>query len=89
LTIKIGSLELKNPVTLASGTAGYGEELSQFYDISRLGAIFTKGLSLEPRRGNSGNRILETPSGVLNSIGLENVGLEKFLSDKLPFLKEK
>jgi dihydroorotate dehydrogenase (NAD+) catalytic subunit len=88
LTIKIGTLELKNPVTLASGTAGYGEELSAYYDISRLGAIFTKGLSLEPRRGNSGNRILETPSGVLNSIGLENVGLEKFLKEKMPFLRK-
>ncbi len=88
MTIKIGTLELKNPVTLASGTAGYGEELSAYYDISRLGAIFTKGLSLEPRRGNSGNRILETPSGVLNSIGLENVGLEKFLKEKMPFLRK-
>jgi len=88
LTIKIGTLELKNPITLASGTAGYGEELSSFYDISKLGAIFTKGLSLEPRRGNSGNRILETPSGVLNSIGLENVGLKKFLSEKMPFLRQ-
>lgn len=88
MTIKIGTLELKNPITLASGTAGYGEELSSFYDISKLGAIFTKGLSLEPRRGNSGNRILETPSGVLNSIGLENVGLKKFLSEKMPFLRQ-
>ncbi|MCP4137324.1 MAG: dihydroorotate dehydrogenase [bacterium] len=87
--IKIGTLELKNPVTVASGTAGYGEELSNYVDISRLGAIFTKGLSLKPRAGNKGNRILETPAGVLNSIGLENVGLEKFLEEKLPFLKEK
>jgi dihydroorotate dehydrogenase (NAD+) catalytic subunit len=80
---------MKNPVTVASGTAGYGEELAQFIDIARLGAIFTKGLSLKPRPGNRGNRILETPSGVLNSIGLENVGLERFLSEKLPFLAEK
>jgi len=84
--VKIGSLTLKNPVTVASGTAGYGEELSEFIDISRLGAIFTKGLSIKPRPGNRGNRILETPSGILNSIGLENVGLDKFLDEKLPFL---
>jgi len=84
--IKIGNLTLKNPVTVASGTAGYGEELSKFIDISKIGAVFTKGLSLEPRRGNPGNRIMETPSGVLNSIGLENVGLAEFLDKKLPFL---
>ncbi len=84
--IKINRLILKNPITVASGTAGYGEELSAFCDISKLGAIFTKGLSIEPRLGNRGNRIIETPSGVLNSIGLENVGLEKFIDEKLPFL---
>lgn len=84
--IKIGSLTLKNPITAASGTAGYGEELSRFIDISKIGAIFTKGLSLNPRRGNEGNRIIETPSGVLNSIGLENVGLKDFIDKKLPFL---
>lgn len=76
-------------MTVASGTAGYGEELSRYYDISRLGAVFTKGLSLEPRRGNRGPRIIETPSGMLNSIGLENVGLDVFLALKLPFLIEK
>ena len=86
ISIKIRDLVLKNPITVASGTAGYGEELSKYIDISKLGAVFTKGLSLEPRPGNRGNRILETPSGVLNSIGLENVGLERFLADKLPFL---
>ena len=84
--VKIGNLILKNPVTVASGTAGYGEELSSFMDISQIGAIFTKGLSLQPRKGNPGNRIHETASGVLNSIGLENVGLEVFLEQKLPFL---
>ncbi len=86
--VTIGQLTLKNPVTVASGTAGYGEELSRFIDISRLGAIFTKGLSLEPREGNRGNRVLETPSGMLNSIGLENVGLDRFLEEKLPFLRK-
>jgi dihydroorotate dehydrogenase (NAD+) catalytic subunit len=84
--IKIGDLILKNPITVASGTAGYGEELARFIDISKLGAIFTKGLSLNPRRGNEGNRIMETPSGVLNSIGLENVGLKEFIDSKLPFI---
>ncbi len=85
-TVKIGDLTLKNPITVASGTAGYGEELSEFVDISKIGAVFTKGLSLEPRRGNPGNRIIETPSGVMNSIGLENVGIKEFLDKKLPFL---
>lgn len=88
-SITIGNCILKNPVTVASGTAGYGEELDRYIDISRLGGIFTKGLSLEPRLGNRGNRVLETPSGLLNSIGLENVGLEKFLEEKLPFLIKK
>jgi len=87
--VTIGNLTLKNPITVASGTAGYGEEFSRFFDISRLGAIFTKGLSIEPRPGNKGNRICETTAGVLNSIGLENVGLEAFLRDKMPFLIEK
>jgi dihydroorotate dehydrogenase (NAD+) catalytic subunit len=89
ISAHINGLVLKNPLTVASGTAGYGEELARYLDLARLGAIFTKGLSLRPRPGNSGNRILETPSGVLNSIGLENVGLERFLSEKLPFLAEK
>lgn len=89
LTIRIGSLMLKNPVAVASGTAGYGEELARYMEIGRLGAVFTKGLSLEPRPGNRGNRIIETPAGVLNSIGLENVGLERFVNEKLPFLREK
>ncbi len=83
---KIANCTIKNPVTVASGTAGYGEELSGFIDISRLGAVFTKGLSVKPRPGNTGNRVIETPSGMLNSIGLENVGLERFLAEKLPFL---
>ncbi|MDY6934585.1 MAG: dihydroorotate dehydrogenase [Spirochaetota bacterium] len=89
LSIQIGDFKLKNPISLASGTAGYGEELAVFMDISRIGAIFTKGISLEPRRGNRGPRIVETPSGVLNSIGLENIGLNRFLKEKLPFLLER
>lgn len=88
LSVKIGNLTLKNPVTVASGTAAYGEELSSFYNLSDIGAIFTKGISLSVRPGNSGNRIIETSSGILNSIGLENVGVEKFISDKLPKLAD-
>ena len=88
-SVRIGGLTLKNPVTVASGTAAYGEELSKFIDIGSLGAVFTKGLNLEPRDGNAGNRVIETPSGLLNSIGLENVGLKEFLDHKLPFLLAK
>jgi len=86
LSITLGNCTLKNPITIASGTGGYGEELSQYIDIGLPGALFTKGLSLQPRSGNPGPRIVETPSGMLNSIGLENVGLEIFLQQKLPFL---
>ncbi len=86
LSITLGNCTLKNPITIASGTGGYGEELSQYIDIGLPGALFTKGLSLQPRSGNPGARIVETPSGMLNSIGLENVGLEIFLQQKLPFL---
>lgn len=89
LSVNIGGVILKNPVTVASGTAAYGEELSAFYDIAAIGAVITKGLSLNPRPGNSGNRILETPSGILNSIGLENVGIESFMTEKLPALAAK
>lgn len=89
MKVTLGDLVLRNPVTVASGTAGYGEELSDYIDLSEIGAIFTKGLSLEPRKGNRGNRVIETPSGMLNSIGLENVGLEVFLNDKLPFILER
>ncbi len=89
LKIKIGRIELKNPICVASGTFGYGEEFHKdYYDISKLGAVFTKGISLRPREGNSTPRVVETYSGMLNAIGLQNVGLEKFLSDKLPFLKK-
>ncbi len=87
LKVKIGKLELKNPIMVASGTFGYGEEVNEnFYDISRLGAVVTKGISLKPRKGNPSPRIVETPSGMLNAIGLQNVGLEAFLKEKLPFL---
>jgi dihydroorotate dehydrogenase (NAD+) catalytic subunit len=87
LQVNLGSLKLKNPVIAASGTFGYGEEYSGIIPLGSLGAIVTKGLSLEPRKGNSPPRLAETPSGMLNAIGLENVGLEVFLREKLPFLR--
>jgi len=87
LKINIGSLGLNNPVMTASGTFGYGEEFASLVNLHRLGAIIVKGISLVPRQGNPPPRLAETACGMLNAIGLENVGLEKFLSDKLPFLQ--
>jgi dihydroorotate dehydrogenase (NAD+) catalytic subunit len=88
LSVNIGSLKLKNPVLLASGTVGYGNEIAQLTDINKLGGIVTKSLSLMPRKGNPPQRIVETPSGMLNAIGLANVGVEVFIKEKIPFLKE-
>lgn len=88
LTVNIGKLELKNPVMTASGTFGYGEEYSEFVDLNLLGAVVVKGISLEPMEGNPPPRICETPCGMLNSIGLQNVGLKRFLREKLPYLKK-
>ncbi len=88
LSVKIGSLELKNPVMLASGTVGYGNEISEFTDLNKIGGIITKSVSLKPRKGNPPSRIFETSSGMLNAIGLANVGLEEFIKTKIPFLKE-
>lgn len=88
LSVKIGSLTLRNPIMLASGTVGYGNEISEFTDLNKLGAIVTKSLSLKPRKGNPPQRITETPAGMLNAIGLANVGVEVFLKEKIPFLKK-
>ncbi len=88
LSVSIGPLKLRNPVMTASGTFGYGLEFTPYMDIDRLGAIVVKGLSLEPREGNPPPRIYETPSGMLNAIGLQNVGLEVFVREKLPALRE-
>ncbi|MCS7203052.1 MAG: dihydroorotate dehydrogenase [Thermodesulfovibrio sp.] len=88
LKVKIGSLELKNPVLTASGTFGYGLEYSQFIDLNLLGGIIIKGLSLKPKKGNPPPRIYETPCGMLNSIGLQNIGYEAFVKEKLPFLRK-
>jgi len=86
--IDIGGLELKNPVMTASGTFGYGREFADLIDLNRLGAIIVKGLSLEPSKGNPPLRIVETRCGMLNAIGLENVGLEAFVKEKIPFLQK-
>ncbi len=89
LQVNLGGLVMKNPVTVASGTFGYGQEYDEYFDIAQLGAVTTKSLSLEPRPGNAPPRLVETPAGMLNAIGLQNVGLEDYLAAKAPFLREK
>lgn len=86
--VDIGGLRLKNPVITASGTYGFGREYSGFYNLSELGAIVVKGLTLKPREGNKAPRIAETPAGILNSVGLQNPGVEAFLKQELPFLRQ-
>lgn len=88
LEVNLGGIKLKNPVTVASGTFGYGREYSEFYDLGEIGAICTKGTSLKPKTGNKAPRVCETSSGMLNAIGLENKGLEYFAEFDLPFLKK-
>jgi len=88
LSVELGPLALDNPITTASGTFGYGLEFADFLDLSALGAICTKGLSLGPHAGNPPPRICETAAGMLNAIGLQNVGTEAFLAEKLPKLRE-
>jgi dihydroorotate dehydrogenase (NAD+) catalytic subunit len=88
LSVEIGRLQLRNPVMTASGTFGYGEEYAPYVDLSRLGAIVVKGLSLKPRMGNPPPRIVETPCGMLNAVGLQNVGVDAFIREKLPFLNQ-
>ena len=87
LTVDLGKLVLSNPVIAASGTFGYGLEYTEFLDLNDLGGFSTKGLSLKPKVGNPVPRVIETASGMLNAIGLENIGLDAFLSKKLPLLK--
>lgn len=87
LTVDLGSLVLENPVIAASGTFGYGLEFRDFLDLDNLGGFSTKGLSLKPKVGNPVPRVIETASGMLNAIGLENIGLEAFLADKMPQLE--
>ncbi|ABO50213.1 dihydroorotate oxidase B, catalytic subunit [Desulforamulus reducens MI-1] len=88
LAVKIGQLDMINPVTTASGTFGYGQEYSPYVDLNQLGAIVVKGTTLEPREGNPTPRLVETPSGILNSIGLQNSGVDYLLEHYVPFFKK-
>lgn len=89
LRVNLGGFELKNPILTASGTYGYADEYDDFINVSALGGIVTKAISLKPKKGNEGLRIFETTSGMINRIGLENLGIEEFINKKLPVLKEK
>lgn len=87
LSVRIGSLSLANPVLTASGTFGYGREFADLVNLDRLGGVAVKGISLQPRPGNPPPRVVETASGMLNAIGLENVGVERFIAEKMPYLR--
>lgn len=87
LCTKIGSITLKNPVITASGTFGYANEYKEFVNLNKIGGIVVKGLSLEPCAGNPSPRVIETPCGLMNAVGLENVGIDLFIKEKLPFFK--
>ncbi|MEJ5300372.1 MAG: dihydroorotate dehydrogenase [Thermodesulforhabdaceae bacterium] len=89
ISVNLGPISLKNPVMVASGTFGYGREYSDVVPLEEIGAVVVKGISLKPRPGNPPPRLVETPGGLINAIGLENVGLDAFLSDKLPFLRKR
>ena len=88
LSVNLAGLKLANPIMTASGTSGYGPEHGELMDLTRLGAFVTKAVSPEVRKGNPPERIVETPSGMLNAIGLANVGLERFVEEKVPFLEK-
>ncbi len=87
-SVNLAGINMKNPVTVASGTFGYGREFAEFIDLNKIGGICTKGTSLKPRSGNKPPRVYETPAGMLNSIGLQNPGVEYFMENDLPFLKK-
>lgn len=88
MSVNLAGMTMKNPVVVASGTFGFGREFSQFYDLSELGGISVKGLTLHPREGNPPPRIAETPMGILNSVGLQNPGVEGFIANEMPELKK-
>lgn len=88
MSVNLADIRLKNPVITASGTFGFGREYSKYYDLSKLGGVVVKGLTLEPREGNRPPRIAETPAGMLNSVGLQNPGVDYFLKEELPFLRQ-
>ncbi len=88
LSVNLGGIQMKNPVMTASGTSGYGEEIAEIYNLSSLGGLTVKGLSLKPQQGNPPPRICETPAGMLNAIGLQNIGVQAFIEEKLPVLRK-
>src|SRR5690606_3798296 len=88
LEVELAGLRLKNPVMVASGTFGYGREYADFFDLNRLGAVMVKGVSIEPWPGNPLPRMAETPAGMLNAIGLQNPGVDWFIAEDLPFLRD-
>lgn len=88
MSVNLAGVFMKNPVVVASGTFGFGREYSQFYDLSELGGICAKGLTLHRREGNPAPRIAETPMGILNSVGLQNPGVDAFIAEELPFLRQ-
>ena len=88
LKVNINGLDFKNPVIAASGTFGFGSEYNNFYDVGILGGISSKGLTLNPKDGNEGIRVYETPSGMMNSVGLQNPGIDKFIKEELPRMKK-
>ena len=87
LNVKFGNINFKNPVVMASGTFGFGKEYNEIYDIQKLGGVSSKGLTLQKRDGNNGMRVWETPSGMMNSVGLENPGIQGFIDNELQFFK--
>ena len=88
MKVDLNGLKLKNPITVASGTFGFGREYADYVDLNDIGAISVKGLTLEPRQGNEGVRIAETPMGMINSVGLQNPGVEQFIKEEIPFLRQ-
>ena len=89
MSVDVGGMRMKNPVMTASGTFGYGSEYSDFVELGRLGAVGVKSITPEPRAGNPSPRIAETPSGMLNTIGLQNVGVDRFIEEKIPYLRQR
>ena len=88
MAVSIGDLRMKNPMLTASGTFGFGEEFADFIDLERLGGFIVKGTTLEPRQGNPYPRMAETPAGMLNAVGLQNKGVDHFIADTYPHLKD-
>ena len=87
-SVNFAGIKLKNPVFTASGTCGYGDELADFMDVNALGGFITKSITLKPRKGNPTPRIVETDAGMLNAIGLANIGLERFIAEKMPMIEK-